>query len=133
MTDSRDDLVGYRLERAADALEDARILAQAERWDACMSRLYYACFYAVSALLSKYDLSSSKHTGVRSLFNQHLVKTGIVRKDLAVVFNDLFERRQKSDYLDFHHFEENQVLPWISRVEVFLDEIGSRALSTADG
>ena len=39
MTDSQDDLVGYRLERAADALEDARILAQAKRWDACMSRL----------------------------------------------------------------------------------------------
>lgn len=51
MTEWSMGLVLYRMSRANEALEDARILAREERWNACVNRLYYACFYAVSALL----------------------------------------------------------------------------------
>ena len=111
------------LTRTHETLENARILAGSKRWNACINRLYYACFYAVSALLIQNDLSSSKHTGVRSLFNLHFVKTGKVPKDIARIYNDLFERRQESDYMDFISFQESQVLPWISRVEIFIDYV----------
>ena len=74
MTEFSRDLATYRIKRALETLEDARVLAQSSRWNACVNRLYYACFYAVSALLLQKGLSSSKHTGVRSLFNQHYVK-----------------------------------------------------------
>jgi len=60
-------------------------------------------------------LSSSKHAGVRSLFNRQDVKTGKIPKDLARIYNDLFERRQEGDYIDFVSFGESQVLPWISK------------------
>jgi uncharacterized protein (UPF0332 family) len=99
--ESREDVVFYRLQRARQTLEDARILANAGRWNPCVNRLYYACFYAVSALLIQHSLSSSKHTGVRGLFNRHFVRTGKVSKELAQIYNDLFERRQESDYADF--------------------------------
>lgn len=112
--EARDDVVRYRLQRAREALEDARVLANASRWSACVNRLYYACFYAVSALLLQDGLSSTKHTGVRSLFNQHFVKTDKVPRVLAQVFNDLFARRQESDYLDFVQLEADQVQPWIA-------------------
>jgi len=69
VTKLSEDLILYRIVRAKETLEDARILAGSKRWNACVNRLYYACFYAVSALLIQNDLSSSKHTGVRSLFN----------------------------------------------------------------
>jgi len=111
--------------RANEALEDARILANAGRWNACVNRLYYACFYAVSALLVRHGLSSSRHTGVRSLFNKQYVKTGRISKDLARVYNDLFERRQEGDYIDFVRFEEPQVLPWISKAEQLIGHITS--------
>ena len=117
MTEWSRDLVAYRIARADEALEDARILAKAERWNACVNRLYYACFYAISALLVRHGLSSSKHTGVRSLFNRQYVKTGEIPKDLARIYNDLFERRQEGDYIDFVTFQESQILPWIPKVE----------------
>lgn len=110
----------HRMTRAVETLEDARILAKAGRWNACVNRLYYACFYAVSALLVRDGLSSSRHAGVRSLFNRHYVKTGKVPKDLATIYNDLFERRQEGDYIDFVSFQEPQVLPWISKAEKLL-------------
>lgn len=123
MKDSRSDLVNYRVQRAYEALEDARILADAGRWNTSVNRLYYACFYAVSALLIKDGLSSSKHSGVRSLFNRHYVKTDKVSKEMAQIYNDLFERRQESDYMDFIRFEQSQVQPWISQAEAFVKHI----------
>jgi len=119
------DVVRYRLQRAREALEDARVLADASRWSACVNRLYYACFYAVSALLLQEGLSSAKHTGVRSLFNRHLVKTDKVPKVLAQVYNDLFARRQESDYLDFVHLESDQVRPWIAEAEQLVEYVAS--------
>lgn len=123
MTQWSKELFFYRLERAQETLEDARILANSERWNACVNRLYYACFYAVSALLIKEGYSSSKHTGVRSLFNLHFVKTGVVPKELARIYNDLFERRQESDYTDFITFKESQVQPLIPQAEEFVERI----------
>lgn len=123
MTKSNKELVSYRLHRARETLADARILADASRWNPCVNRLYYACFYAVSALLIQEGLSSSKHTGLRSLFNRHFVKTNKVSKEKARIFNDLFERRQEGDYVDFVSFEESQVLPWICEVEEFVENI----------
>ena len=123
MTKSNQELVSYRLRRARETLADAHILADAGRWNPCVNRLYYACFYAVSALLIQEGLSSSKHTGLRSLFNRHFVKTNKVTKEKARIFNDLFERRQEGDYLDFVSFEESQVQPWIPESEAFVENI----------
>jgi uncharacterized protein (UPF0332 family) len=49
--ESQGDVVLYRLQRAQQTLEDARLLANASRSNPCVNRLYYACFYAISGLL----------------------------------------------------------------------------------
>lgn len=120
MTEPLETLIQYRLERAQESLDDARLLADTERWNACVNRLYYSCFYAVSALLARDGLSSSRHTGVRSLLNRHYVRTGKVPRELARVYNDLFERRQEGDYTDFVRFQAGQVRPWIPQTEAFM-------------
>jgi uncharacterized protein (UPF0332 family) len=116
-------VIAYRLERAREALEDARLLAGASRWNACVNRLYYACFYAVSGLLLQHGLSSSKHTGIRGLFNLHFVRTGRFPKNLATTFNDLFAHRQEGDYIDFVDFEEIQVREWLEQAQAFVEQV----------
>lgn len=125
MTVSDRQLIAYRLQRARETLEDARILAEAGRWNPCVNRLYYACFYAVSALLIQEGLSSSRHAGVRSLFNQRFVRTGKVSKDVARIFNDLLERRQEGDYVDFVRFEESQVRTWMPQAKAFVETVAA--------
>lgn len=44
-------LITYRLERAHESLEEAKILFERDFANTFVNRLYYACFYAVSALL----------------------------------------------------------------------------------
>jgi len=123
VTEPLETLIHYRLGRAQESLDDVRLLAEANRWNACVNRLYYSCFYAVSALLVRDGLSSSRHTGVRSLLNRHYVRTGKVPRALARVYNDLFERRQEGDYADFVRFQTDQVRPWIPQTEAFIAHI----------
>ncbi len=77
------------------------------------------------ALLAKDGVSSSKHTGIRSLFNLHYVKTEKVPRGIAQIYNDLFEKRQEGDYIDFVRFDEKQVNPLIPETEKFLSHIKS--------
>lgn len=51
-------LINYRIERALEVLKDARTLANAGGWNSCINRLYYSCFYAITALLLRKGLSS---------------------------------------------------------------------------
>jgi uncharacterized protein (UPF0332 family) len=125
LSEPLEDLIQYRLERAQECLDDARLLADAESWNTCVNRLYYSCFYAVSAVLVRDELSSSRHTGIRSLFNRNYVRTGVVPRDLARLYNDLFERRQESDDADFVRFQADQVRPWIPQTDAFLAHITS--------
>ena len=120
MSEPLEALISYRLERAQESLDDARLLADAESWNTCVNRLYYSCFYAVSALLIRDGLASSRHTGIRSLFNRNYVRTGVVSRELARLYNDLFEHRQESDYADFVRFQADQVRPWIPQTEAFI-------------
>jgi uncharacterized protein (UPF0332 family) len=124
---ARTDLIRYRLKRAREAFEEALLMKQEAHWNTCANRLYYACFYAVSALLAKEDLGSGKHSGVKALFNQHWVKTGKVSREFGRLYSQLFEARQEGDYVDFVSFREDAVAPWIPQVSDFVDTLSRLA------
>jgi uncharacterized protein (UPF0332 family) len=42
MTGTKTDLVNYRIARAKDTYDDALILAEREKWNSTINRLYYA-------------------------------------------------------------------------------------------
>jgi uncharacterized protein (UPF0332 family) len=74
-------LIDYRLQRADEALEEARLMQNIGHWNSCANRLYYAAFYAVSALLVRDGRAASKHSGIKALFNQHYVKLSVATKE----------------------------------------------------
>lgn len=119
----KEDLITYRREKAAETLEDARIMFERKRWFSTVNRIYYALFYEIIALLQTKDLSTPKHTGVRALFNQHFVKTGIVNIDIGKFFNKMFDFRKKGDYQDFSYFEEEDVSDWMEKTEKYIIEL----------
>ena len=123
MTKEERALIEYRMERARETLGEARIMFDAGRINTYVNRLYYACFYAVLALLSKHNLSSSKHSGIRSLFNHNFVKTNIFPKETAIIYNSLFERRQEGDYEDFVTFKKIDVRDWLRDTDVFINTV----------
>lgn len=76
MTYSKTELVNYRILRAKEAYKDGLLLAKESRWNAAANRLYYACFYIVSAYLVANGIKATTHTGLKSAFNQELIKSG---------------------------------------------------------
>lgn len=123
MTEERKAIISDRLERADEALTEAKIMLEHRHGNAAVNRLYYACFYVVSALLLTRGLHSSKHSGVRSLFNRYWVKTGLISGRLADIYNWLFDHRQKGDYGDFVRFQPDEVTPWVDEAKAFIEAV----------
>lgn len=129
MTPERQTLVDYRLERARETIEEARVLLETGHANACVNRLYYACFYAVSALLLTQNISTSKHSHVRSLLHRDYIRPGRVSKEMGDHFDLLSDSRQKGDYEDLVVFDAARVRPWVERTVSFVDHIASLVAS----
>lgn len=123
MKDETRTLIAYRLQRARESLDEAALLLERDHVNTFVNRVYYACFYGATALLLTHDFASAKHSGVRSLFHQHFVKTGIVSIDLGQTFDKLFDNRQKGDYADMVLFEKEEVGGWLEEARAFVDAI----------
>lgn len=123
MTDYKADYITYRLSKASEALDDARLLAGNNSWGACINRLYYSCFYAVSALLLKNDINTKTHGGLKTQFNLHFIKTGIISKELGKFYTDLMESRHQGDYGDLFDFDKGSVEPLIAPTQHFIETI----------
>jgi len=125
MTKEKRALIEYRMERARETLGEAKMMFDAGRINAYVNRLYYACFYAVSALLLTRSFSTSKHSYLRSLLHREFVKTGLIPEELGDHFDLLFDNRLKGDYADFIRFKAEQVAAWLKPAEEFIDHIDS--------
>ena len=64
-TAERNEIVKYRLSRAHETLNEVEILIENKLWNTAINRLYYACFYAVNALLVSLKIKAQTHAGVR--------------------------------------------------------------------
>jgi uncharacterized protein len=120
MKKEQNDYTDYRLQRATETLNDAKLLAENERWNSSINRLYYACFYAVSALLYSQSVEARTHKGVRIKFMGLFIKTGLFDKDFGKLFSDLFDWRQEGDYSDFVSFDKDLTIPLIKKSEEFI-------------
>jgi uncharacterized protein (UPF0332 family) len=116
-------LVIYRLNRSDESLEEALILLKKDHVNTFVNRLYYACFYAVTALLLSKGLSSSKHSGVRALFHQNFVKNELITREMGKFYDKLFDTRQKGDYADLVYFDKKEVGSWFDEAKKFISSI----------
>jgi uncharacterized protein (UPF0332 family) len=123
MTGTKEDLIRYRLSRAWDTLDDARILSEKEKWNSTINRLYYAAYYAVMAILLKEGYSPTTHNGAKSNFSEKFVKVGLISKDLGKVYSQLFSWRQKGDYDDLFDFSQDKVMPYFAPVEELIVQV----------
>jgi uncharacterized protein (UPF0332 family) len=121
--ENRQDYIDYRFRRAEESYEDALIMVEKERWNTAMNRLYYACFYAVIALLLQKNVATKSHDGTRRQFGFLVVEEELVEKKLGKLYTKLFNARHKGDYGDLFDFDEVTVNPLVPQVREFLDQI----------
>lgn len=118
-----EEVVQYWIEKAEDSLKAAIDELVAGRLSFSVNRIYYGCFYIVSAFMLRRKLRFSKHSGVRATFHQQLVKPGLVSRENGQLYDELFEARQRGDYIELVSFEKSDVKDWLERATHFLKEI----------
>lgn len=115
--------IKHRVSRAKETLEEARLLFDGGFTMGVVNRIYYACFYAVSALMFSEGHSSSKHSGVMSLFDRLWIKPKRLPLQMGVFYHRIFEYRQRGDYQDLFSFESQDIASWLAEASDFIDTI----------
>ena len=120
---SRKELIVYRLDRANETMLEANLLANEGFYNAAINRLYYACFYAVQALLLKNQITATTHAGVKSMLGLHFVSKGLLPKELGKTFSRLFEIRHSGDYDDFAYCDKEMTDEFTPKANAFINKI----------
>ena len=116
-------LIAYKLERAKSTLSEGELLLENKFYNAAVNRIYYACFYAVSALLINNDIHVSKHSGAIHMFGLHFVVPGVVTKEIGKFYTEIFDMRQSGDYEDLFYFIEEDTAPLIAPARKLISQI----------
>lgn len=121
---NKKDLVSYRFERAKETLLEVDVLINNKLWNTAINRLYYACYYAATALLLEKEVQTTTHAGVRQMLGLHFIKSGIIERDLGKIFSDLFDKRQSGDYEDFIDYTEEDTNDLLPGAKKFIERVG---------
>ncbi|MDE7152922.1 MAG: HEPN domain-containing protein [Muribaculaceae bacterium] len=121
--ENRNDIVSYRLEKANDTMQQVHAISRLGYWTLVANRLYYAVYYACSALLIANGIEVSTHKGVIKQIGQSFILPGTLPVTDAKLLNKLFSMRQSGDYEDLFDWDEADVAPLISQVEDFIMRI----------
>ena len=84
--EEKQSVIAYRLEKANKTLDDAKKVIELELWATAANRLYYAAYYAVSALLIAKGLNAKTHEGIIRLFNMHYIKTDKINMPHSIIY-----------------------------------------------
>ena len=102
------DYAKYRIERAREDLDAARLLYDAGNYRIANNRAYYAIFHAMRAVLVFDNFDSSKHSGVIAEFRRRYIKEGTFPTEISKM-----TIRNASDYDDMFiaskHDTEEQI------------------------
>ena len=125
MSEQADALYEIKLyiEAAHESLAAAKFNLESDFYSTAASRMYYAVFYATTALLKTRSLSFSKHTAVLSAFRQHFIKTGEFPVEFSDIYKLLFDARQAGDYEMMTKFDPDLLRKRLRDAQGFVDEI----------
>ena len=113
----------YRQARAHETLAEIPYLKELGYYNTATNRLYYACYYAAVALLTKYHISAGTHAGVKTMLGLHFVSKGLITKESGRAFSNLFDSRQRGDYDEFVYSTAEEVDELYPKAQRFIEEV----------
>ncbi len=113
----------HYLKRSDETFKEAVLLASGNFWNGCASRLYYAAFHSVNALLVKNNHHNKTHSGVRNLLSQYFVKTNILTSKEIYLYTQLFDKRQEGDYGNSVEYTEEDIFYLIEPTKEFIETV----------
>lgn len=117
-------LIENAVKKSQEAISSAESNYENKFYSTCQNRLYYAIFYAVTALAYKDEFITSKHSQLMSWFNKKYIYTEkIFTEQMLKIYKEAFTNRQKSDYDFMYEPDASEVYASIEETKYFVDEI----------
>ncbi len=121
--EERQALVKRRIERAYETWEETKGIVKDEFWLAAANRMYYTCYYLVTALLLSRSIEANTHTGVIRMFGMQFVSKGLISDEMGRYYSRLFDIRQSGDYDDWKMISAGDILPLFKQIRTFFDAV----------
>ena len=119
------DYINYKQQKAAQSIKEAKLLMENGLNDTAISRLYYAAFYAINALLAINGFNPKTHSGTKSMFNKEFILTGKINKRYSDFYSFLMAKRFEADYDDFVFIDENKIQSLVDETEEFVETVNA--------
>ena len=120
-------IVLFRINKAIETFDQISELVRLKYFNLTVNRLYFAAYYAVSALLLANNIFANTHTGASLLFNRYFGKTGKVDAALTKHYGRLLNLRITGDYSDNYNLDETDVLPMIEPTKKLINAVSLMA------
>ena len=121
--DEKNVLIELKIERANETIREVPYLVEQGFYRTAVNRLYYSCYYIVSALLLQKGYEVRTHNGIITLFAMNFVNTGIISKEDGKLYRSLFELRQTGDYNEAKIIDREDIVDRLQPAEKFIAEI----------
>ena len=121
--EQRISIVRYRMESAESTLAEVETHRANGFYNTAVNRLYYACYYAATAILIANGIEVKSHDGVRMNLGKHIVQEGILSPELGRYFSRLFSKRSTGDYDDFFNHSAETVDELMPDAKLFIQTI----------
>ena len=133
--EQRISIVRYRMENAQKTLKEVESHRENGFYNTAVNRMYYACYYAASAILIANAIETKSHEGVRQQLGLHIVRTGMISPEMGRFYSRLFTKRSTGDYEDFfnHTLESvDELLPTAQQFVETIENLISQWLSNLE-
>ncbi len=121
--EQRKDIVKYRMENARTTIAEVESHRQNGFYNTAVNRMYYACYYAATAMLVSMGIEVKSHDGVRQCLGKHIVMEGLLSPDLGRFYSRLFSKRSTGDYDDFINHTLATVDELLPKARLFIDTL----------
>jgi len=116
-------LISLWLEKSNEAIASAELELNSGHTNFAVNRLYYACFYVVTALLLRDGKQFARHSAVKSEFVRTYIRSGQIDTKWNKFYQKLFDDRQEGDYIPTTTFETSEVSTRLKQAREFIDLI----------
>jgi uncharacterized protein (UPF0332 family) len=100
-------------------MHSAQMLIKEQDYNSAVSRIYYAMFYRVQAILLTQNISASTHIGTAQKFGELFIKTGVLPKEFSRHLTYAMERRSKGDYEVFSPIDAETAIDFVPNCKYF--------------
>lgn len=120
---SRDEYIDLKLKKARECLQIVSSMIEEKHYSFAINRIYYAVFYAVSALVYTKRLYPKSHAGMKALFNREFVLPGLIKHEYEKFYSAIFAKRLEADYATTFEISEANINEYYKEAENFVSLI----------